>query len=91
MMTLYEVIEHVERVAANCDSECSEDYRQLAEWLRELQALRAAVFGFERMYNQLKAENARLRDAINYLYGFARTLGVDEGDMRGFGIEVDDD
>jgi cell division protein FtsB len=39
----------------------------------------------------LKAENAKLRDAVDYLYGFARTLGVDESDMREFGIEVPDE
>lgn len=38
----------------------------------------------------LRAENAKLRDAVNYLYGFAKTLGVDEGDMRVFGVEVDE-
>lgn len=40
--------------------------------------------------NGVISENAKLRDAVNYLYGFAKTLGVDEGDMRVFGVEVDE-
>ena len=40
--------------------------------------------------DELQRENAKLRDAVNYLYGFAKTLGVDEGDMRVFGVEVDE-
>lgn len=89
-MTLSEAIEHAKLVAANCDGECSEDHRQLVEWLLELQTLRADVFRFNRICKHLKAENDRLRDAVNYLYGFAKTLGVDEGDMRVFGVEVDE-
>ncbi len=47
MMTLDEAIEHAELVANNCEGECSEEHRQLAEWLRELK--------------RLKAENAQLK------------------------------
>ena len=53
--------------------------------------------------NQLRAENAKLRGlltegneelakmrrAIDYLYSFAKTCGVDAEDMRELGIEVD--
>ena len=45
--------------------------------------LRDAVDGLE-------SENERLRDAVKYLYGFAKTLGVDAEDMRELGIEVED-
>lgn len=37
----------------------------------------------------IEAENARLRNAVEYLYGFAKTLGVSGDDLREeFGIEV---
>lgn len=39
MMTLEEAIEHCEQKACN-NSECSKEHKQLAEWLKELQALR---------------------------------------------------
>ena len=74
-MTLNSAIEHAERVAANCDGECSENHWQLAEWLRELQALRAAVFGFERMYNQLKAENEKLKKRLVQYELFREVVG----------------
>jgi hypothetical protein len=48
-MTLDEAIEHAELVANNCESECSDEHRQLAEWLRELQELKTendALNGF---------------------------------------------
>lgn len=36
-------------------------------------------------------ENAKLRNAVEYLYGFAKTLGVSGDDLREeFGIEVTD-
>lgn len=41
-MTIDEAIAHAEWAANNCEGECSEEHRQLAEWLRELVALRAA-------------------------------------------------
>ena len=45
-MTVEEAIEHCEEVAAREEGrggcrECAEEHRQLAEWLRELRALRA--------------------------------------------------
>jgi hypothetical protein len=42
-MTLDEAILHAEECARRCETDeplCSEDHRQLAEWLRELQDLR---------------------------------------------------
>ena len=38
---------------------------------------------------ELESENAKLRDAIDYLYGFAKTCGVDADDLRELGVEVD--
>jgi predicted RNase H-like nuclease (RuvC/YqgF family) len=61
MMTLDEAIEHAEWCADNSCGECAEEHRQLAEWLRRLQALRAAVSGLERMRDQLMAEVHGLR------------------------------
>ena len=43
----------------------------------------------DELVDRLKAENAKLRDAVDYLYGFARTCGVDADDMRERGVEVD--
>lgn len=34
-------------------------------------------------------ELAKMRRAIEYLYSFAKTCGVDAGDMRELGVEVD--
>lgn len=34
-------------------------------------------------------ENAKLRNAVDYLYGFAKTCGVDADDLRELGIEAD--
>ena len=39
IMTLKEAIEHCEQKAYD-NSECSKEHKQLAEWLKELQALR---------------------------------------------------
>lgn len=38
----------------------------------------------------LEAENAKLREAVDYLYGFAKTYGVSADDLRELGVEVDD-
>ena len=40
MMTLEEAIRHCEEVAERHCDECGDEHRQLAEWLRELQAYR---------------------------------------------------
>ena len=34
-------------------------------------------------------ENEKLRKAVDYLYGFAKTCGVDADDLRELGVEVD--
>ena len=51
-MTLSEAIEHAEQVAQGCEGECADDHRQLAEWLRELVALRAENERLARMLAQ---------------------------------------
>ena len=42
MMTLEEAIKHCEEKACSND-ECSKEHKQLAEWLKELQALKANI------------------------------------------------
>ncbi len=54
MMTLDEAIEHAEWCAENSCGECADDHKQLAEWLKELVAL--------------KAENDRLRNELKAIY-----------------------
>jgi AhpD family alkylhydroperoxidase len=51
-MTLEEAIQHAEEVANQCGP-CAEDHKQLAEWLRELQALKQepTEFCVPREYN----------------------------------------
>lgn len=36
-----------------------------------------------------EAENEKLRKAVDYLYGFAKTCGVDADDLRELGVEVE--
>jgi len=42
-MTLEEAIKHCEEVADNNTCECAMEHRQLAEWLKELKAIRDIV------------------------------------------------
>ena len=79
-MTIDEAIAHAEWCAENSCGECAEEHRQLAEWLKRLQALRAAVSGLERMRDQLKDENARLR---KLLQGAVNEMLDDCGDCWG--------
>ena len=37
----------------------------------------------------LDKESAKLRKAVDYLFGFAKTCGVDAEDLRELGVEVD--
>lgn len=37
---------------------------------------------------ELEAENTKLRKAVEYLYGFAKTCGVDANDLRELGVEL---
>ena len=102
-MTLDEAIAHAQWAANNCEGECSDEHRQLAEWLRELRERRCADVALEDERNILserlgdykeflrgaRAENDRLREAVVYLMGFAGTLGVSREDLHElFGIEV---
>ena len=62
------------------DLEDQEGYDQmLRDRLRQQTELRVKA----------EAENAKLLKAVDYLYGFAKTLGVDADDLRELGIEVD--
>ncbi len=38
---------------------------------------------------KVEVENAKLRNAVDYLYGFAKTCGVDADDLRELGVEVE--
>lgn len=82
-MTIDEAIAHAEWCAENSCGECAEDHRQLAEWLRRLQALRAAVSGLERMRDQLMAEVHGLRSERARYEDLARILD------REWNIEVE--
>lgn len=62
MMTLDEAIEHAEWAAQNCEGECSDEHRQLAEWLRELGDEQRKVLILMTEANALRAENAKLRE-----------------------------
>lgn len=59
-------------------------------WCMQHDQLAPYAYGMFALINVLKADNGRLRDAVDYLYGFAKTLGVDADDLREFGIEVDE-
>lgn len=49
-------------------------------------ALAEEVTHLHGQLDQLKAENAKLRKAVEYLYGFAKTCGVDANDLRELGV-----
>ena len=71
-MTLDEAIEHAEWCARESQSECSEEHRQLAEWLRELKRLRTQSKWLRRWYtalreNQKKAFAESCKTATNNL------------------------
>ena len=50
--------------------------------LRHLCALRDVEI------DRLRADSAKLRKAVEYLYGFANTCGVDANDLRELGVEL---
>jgi hypothetical protein len=77
-MTIDEAIAHAEWAADNCEGECAEEHRQLAEWLKELRERKSTDVALEDERNLLserlgdyrealryaRAENAKLRDLI---------------------------
>lgn len=83
-MTLDEAIEHAELCAKEACGECAEEHEQLAEWLMEL--------------NRLKAENVKLRELLvwavevadDYYYcsGVKDDLDAVKNEMKELGIEV---
>lgn len=71
-MTIEEAIAHAEWAADNCEGECSDEHRQLAEWLKELEQWKKLVDGidlrpaslmvpFQPNVNDLERENDRLK------------------------------
>ena len=105
-MTIDEAIEHAKGLARTCyDGQCAADHIQLAEWLRQARGADKAARWYtakirelenrskalETLIGEKEAENERLRNAVEYLYGFAKTLGVSGDDLREeFGIEADE-
>lgn len=88
-MTLDEAIEHAEQTARSCEGECSEDHRQLSEWLKELRRLRKiwnTVRADARAANleseQLKSENASLRGAAMGLGELCDQLKEENAKLR---------
>ena len=76
MMTLDEAIAHTEWVVDNCEGGCANDHRQLAEWLRELVALRAEYEGLKERYDlllektvEMADKNAKLRELVCIMHG----------------------
>lgn len=54
-------------------------------------AVRDAEHDESRAWDRVRkaeAEADRLRDAVDYLYDFAKTCGVDADDLRELGVEV---
>ena len=76
MMTLDEAIEYAEWAANNCDGECAEEHRQLAEWLCELRRagkvidlLKILRDGFKADAQKYKAESVGLRELVKSAWG----------------------
>ena len=65
-MTIDEAIVHAEWAANNCEGECSEEHKQLAEWLKELRERRCADVALEDERNIL---SERLGDYREFLRG----------------------
>lgn len=90
-MTIDEAIEDAREFIKNCeDEDIAFRVMQVKEWLRQARGAGKAAEYYTAKIRKLEDENAKLREAVKCLYGFARTCGVDEGDMRELGIEVDE-
>lgn len=68
MMTLSEAIEHAEWAANNCEGECADEHRQLAEWLMDLR--------------KRQLVDDALEDERNLLFERLGDYGVALGDAR---------
>lgn len=62
-MELDEAIKHCEEKACGCD-ECSNEHRQLAEWLKELKQFRQPEVDFETEYAKFSNDP----DALDYAF-----------------------
>ena len=74
----------------------AEDYVYFTIWTVLTLAFMAVLFhgdaliAWRRETTQCKRENEVLKRAVLYLYGYARTCGVDADDLRErFGIEIE--
>ena len=65
MMTLNEAIRHAEEKACG-NTECAEEYRQLAEWLKELNIYKEylAEVGLMRVNLLIKLDKLRMKKKI---------------------------
>ncbi len=78
-MTLDEAINHAETIAVQCNTECSREHKQLADWLKELRGLRHMRIGNSAamrealsdacyaMFNFLKSKNGGYEEMSNAL------------------------
>jgi hypothetical protein len=66
MMTIDEAIAHAEWAANNCEGECAEEHRQLAEWLKELRERKSTDVALEDERNLLSERLGDYREALRY-------------------------
>ena len=93
-MTLNEAIEHACAVAdsykhTDPDCQCARDHRRLARWLTELKMARESAFAeipqMARTISEnhdLKAENAKLNEQGERLFGKVLELGTENAKLR---------
>lgn len=65
-MTIDEAITHAEWAANNCEGECAEEHRQLAEWLKELRERKSTDVALEDERNLLSERLGDYREALRY-------------------------
>ena len=63
MMTLNEAIRHAEEKACG-NTECTEEYKRLAEWLKELRDLRTA---YKRLSNAVACSRLEVESYQRYI------------------------
>lgn len=81
-MTIEDAIKHAEEVANNSCSDCSDEHRQLADWLRELVKLRKEKSEKKYEYKILYRFNGHLYDSVRHsqnIQSAQETLGVYSG------------
>lgn len=70
-MTIDEAIKHAEWAAENSEGECSNEHRQLAEWLRNVRRANKVERRYTEMNRLLEDENAKLR---KYAESYAKAV-----------------